>query len=421
MPFQFIHAADLHLDTPFSGLQLTAPGLRQRLLDASIQAFDAIVARAIDRQVAFVVLAGDLYDGVERGPRAQRRFLTGLERLSTAGIEVFIAHGNHDPEGGRWSRIPSWPPGVHVFPSGTPIAFAVVRDGQTLAHVHGVSFGTRHEPDNLANRFASPKAAGFHVAVLHCNLDGDRAHEAYAPCELGDLQAKHFGYWALGHVHTHSVRRDGKTCVVYPGCSQGRNFNAAELGKKGAVEVTVTKDAVSKIEFFETDTVRFIDSALAVDALADGPALLDALMRQADAAATENVGRALVLRARLQGRSPLHRTLRRASDRDDVLRDLQGNAPSDVYWTALIDETRAPFDLDTLAEGSDLRAALISAHREWMRGAVPPQELVHELAKAKVGLCVEDRETRHSFMREDWEALSAAALEDVLEQLDTET
>src|SRR4249920_302718 len=95
--FRFVHAADLHLDTPFEGLARTAPAVATALRDASLSAFDALVELALREQAAFLVVAGDIYDGAERGVRAQLRFLAGLRRLSDAGVQVLVVHGNHDP------------------------------------------------------------------------------------------------------------------------------------------------------------------------------------------------------------------------------------------------------------------------------------------------------------------------------------
>src|SRR5262249_45763005 len=103
--FSFIHAADLHLDTPFQGIGKINPALQQKLRDASLATFDNLIRAAISRKVDFVVLAGDIYDGAERGVRAQARFLSGLKELDRNGIPCFFIHGNHDPVEEGWSAL----------------------------------------------------------------------------------------------------------------------------------------------------------------------------------------------------------------------------------------------------------------------------------------------------------------------------
>src|SRR5277367_1737006 len=115
--YSFVHAADLHLDTPFRGVHEVAPFVAAELREASLDAFDAIVTLALERGAAFLLVAGDVYDGAERGLRAQIRFRNGLARLAAAGIPSFVVHGNHDPVATGWSAISSWPEGVTVFPS----------------------------------------------------------------------------------------------------------------------------------------------------------------------------------------------------------------------------------------------------------------------------------------------------------------
>ena len=56
--FSFLHAADLHLARPLRGLDAAAPAGRSR--GASRQALAILVTLAEERQVAFVLLAGDL-------------------------------------------------------------------------------------------------------------------------------------------------------------------------------------------------------------------------------------------------------------------------------------------------------------------------------------------------------------------------
>ena len=59
---RFIHAADLHLDTPFSGLEQTSKELAEKLRRAPFVSFGKIVDLAIEKAVDFVLLSGDLYN-----------------------------------------------------------------------------------------------------------------------------------------------------------------------------------------------------------------------------------------------------------------------------------------------------------------------------------------------------------------------
>lgn len=113
MRFRFVHASDLHLDSPVEGIArtLNAPAsIREALRDATLDAFDALVQLCTEREAVFLLLAGDVYDGIDRGLRGQLRFFQGLSKLSDAGIQVFVVHGNHDPvEPGGWTAIREFP------------------------------------------------------------------------------------------------------------------------------------------------------------------------------------------------------------------------------------------------------------------------------------------------------------------------
>ncbi len=193
----------------------------------------------IERDVAFVLLAGDIYDGPQRGVRAQLRFYRGLERLHEAGIYSLVVHGNHDPLLTGWSAVRgAWPASVTVF-GHDRVEQATIEDGQPLAVVHGISFSQRAEMENLALRYHRCDEPCFQVGMLHCNVGSNLEHDPYAPCALSDLERADLDYWALGHVHTRRVSCDGQPWVVYPGNLQGRSPGPSEAGEKGALVVEV--------------------------------------------------------------------------------------------------------------------------------------------------------------------------------------
>src|SRR4029077_14318102 len=140
--FRFVHAADLHLDTPFAMIGRVAPEIAQRLRDASLLAFDSLVRMAIEREAAFVIFAGDIYDCADRGVRAQLRFLRGVEKLGERGIPVFAAPGNHDPLDG-WQATRRLPGNLIVFGADDVEAHTVRIVGQPRAHLYGISYGYR--------------------------------------------------------------------------------------------------------------------------------------------------------------------------------------------------------------------------------------------------------------------------------------
>jgi exonuclease SbcD len=361
--FRFVHAADLHLDTPFQGVAAT-PEVAEALRDASLQAWDDLVELTLREQAAFLLLAGDIYDGAMRGMRAQLRFLQGLEKLAQQHVPVLIVNGNHDPVDEGWPAIRSWPAGVRFFSSSTVESATIETEGGLLATVHGISFARRDVGDNLATRFPRPDAPGFHAALLHCNAGANLEHDPYSPCTVPELATSGHHYWALGHIHKRQFLAEGPTWIAYPGNLQGRSPKPAETGAKGALVVDVLDDRVHAVRFEACDRIRFVHVALDVADAADVGELRSELLAEADRQLAQNDGRSVLVRARLTGRGPIHADLRPADALPALLDDLRlecaGGSPF-VWWESLRDQTRAELDRGAIRARGDLSAELLQA------------------------------------------------------------
>jgi len=196
---RFIHAADLHLDSPLRGLSSYADAPVERLRTATRDAFSKLVTHAIDEQVDFMVIAGDVYDGDWKDFNTGLYFVRQMGRLRQAGIPVYLLYGNHDAES-EMTRSLELPDNVHVF---------TTREAQThrIEHLkvalHGRSFRVAATTDNLLPDYPDPVQGFLNIGVLHTALEGNAEHARYAPCSVAELQAKGYQYWALGHVHEH--------------------------------------------------------------------------------------------------------------------------------------------------------------------------------------------------------------------------
>jgi DNA repair exonuclease SbcCD nuclease subunit len=358
--FRFVHAADLHLDTPFAGLSRLGADVPELLRDASLQAFENLVEMTLDAGAHALILAGDIYDGPERGLRAQLRFHSGIQRLSRAGVRVVMIHGNHDPLSEGWSAIRDWPEGVTVMPAETVDSVPLQADGREVARVYGISYARRETRENLARRFPANTDAPFAIGVLHCNVGGNAEHANYSPCELADLRVADIDYWALGHIHRYQSLADGAPWVVYPGVLQGRSPKPSEQGAKGAVLVDVADNRVQQVVFRPLDVVRFTDIEIDIADLIDVAGLQSRLQEAADDAVDAAEGRQLILRATLTGRGEIHGMLRSGERAvDDLLAALQEGASGKVWWDRLIDRSAPPIDPDAIRRRGDFAAELL--------------------------------------------------------------
>ncbi len=368
-PIRFVHVADLHLETPFEGVAGPAPEVAAALREASFQAWDNVVDLALAREAAFVVIAGDIYDGSERGVRAQLRFLNGLKRLSDAGVDTFIAHGNHDPLDG-WSAIREFPERVHVFGHEAVETFELEVGGEK-AFVHGVSYRTRDTRDNLAAGFRRSPTPGLNVAVLHTNATGEAGHAPYCPCTLEDLVACDVDYWALGHIHKQEVLRAQSPCIAYSGDTQGRSPKPSETGAKGVLLVEARGSAIDSVTFEPVDVVRFVTCAVDVRELSDVAALQAAVVEEVEALREEHAGRGLLVRVLVQGRGPVASQLRHVDGAEGFLAELRarfaGREPF-VWIEALRNQAKAEFDLDMMRQRDDFAAELLKRYDDVRRG-----------------------------------------------------
>jgi DNA repair exonuclease SbcCD nuclease subunit len=154
-PIRYVHAADLHLDAAFAGLSHEADpqsGHLARLLhQATFTAMERLFALCERERPDFLVIAGDIYNQEDQSIRAQLRLRDACERLSAFGVRIFLAHGNHDPLPSRLHtlRLPS---NVTVFGSAAE-SHAILREGEAVAFVHGISYEHAKEGRNLARAF----------------------------------------------------------------------------------------------------------------------------------------------------------------------------------------------------------------------------------------------------------------------------
>lgn len=372
--FKFLHTADLHLDTQPFGLHGYPEEVAALLRDASLKAFDNLVREALRQEVAFCVFAGDIYDGADRGARAELAFRKGLTALAEAGVRSFIVHGNHDPLEAGWSTVSTWPDLVTVFRASEPETVVFEVDGKTVA-VHGVSYAQRETSDNLARRFKRHAGADVEIGVLHTNVGSNPDHDVYAPCSLDDLCAVGFDYWALGHLHKRHNLAGPSPWIVYPGNLQGRHAKPSEQGAKGATVVTVTDGgAIEEPEFVALDVLRFVATTIPVDDLVDLGALEDELSQQAETLRSEHPHCALVIRSTLEGRGPLHGVLADAESYSDFLDALRHEwvlrSPL-VWWDRVVDHTRGEVETAELEAQNDFLGNALSAIARTAAGQHP--------------------------------------------------
>jgi len=350
--FRFIHAADLHLDSPFKGLSKAPEAVRKGLSESTFAALRKLTELAIAEKVDFMVIAGDLFDEADRSLRAQLALLQEWRRLATEGIPVYAIHGNHDHLGGKRAQI-DLPPNVHIFgadkPSGVP---AYGRSGELAAYVYGMSYGERAETRNLALSYKTVPEAPFHIALLHGNVGSNGAHDPYAPCTLEQLVGSGFDYWALGHIHKRELLHEYPH-IAYSGNLQGRN--PKETGAKGCYVVDVAQSGGVEMRFVPLDEVRWLEADVSIEGIASERELLRSVERRVEQCEEKESGSSLMLRLRMTGSGELHRLVSQPASLAAWLEQLQESRPQSFSgpWTYIYDlssTTTSPMNWELLQD-----------------------------------------------------------------------
>jgi DNA repair exonuclease SbcCD nuclease subunit len=336
--FTFIHAADLHLDSPLLGLSRKSEAFASRVERATRQALDNLVDLAREVDAAFVVLSGDVFDGALRDFHTGLYFSRALGRLGDAGVRVFLIAGNHDAENRYASKL-RFSDNVHLFAHRAPESVGLEALGVV---VHGQSFGKRDVVENIALRYPPPQPGAFNIGVLHTACVGaEGPHAVYAPCTIEQLINHGYDYWALGHVHQRVVLNEHPH-IVYPGNIQGRH--ARETGPKGATVVEVLDGVVVACVHRDLDLVRWARLEVDAQGLNDRGALFDAVREALAGPLAEAGGRPLALRVRVIGETQLHASLVLNPDdwREEVESLLAGAGREEVWLERLLIDTRPP-------------------------------------------------------------------------------
>ena len=406
--FRFLHAADIHLDSPLRGLDLGDSAIADRVRAAPRAAFRNLVRYAIEEQIDFLVIAGDLYDGDWKDFRTGLFFVEQMGHLNAAGVPVFVLYGNHDAKS-EITRKLTLPDNVRVFSSYHPQSYPLEELDVVL---HGRSFPNRAVPENLARSYPDPVEGAFNIGVLHTSLAGHADHDTYAPCTREDLVAKGYDYWALGHIHTREVLHE-RPWIAFSGNLQGRH--PRETGPKGAYLATVTDGVAERPTFLELDVVRWEVVPVPVAGLETVEDIWGAVSRAAAQARQAAGDRPLVCRVRIEGRTAAHTEL--LADPEQVLNEVRaataglGGEPIAVERVEV--HTHPPEDPDAVRSREDAVGQLLELIRAGADAEEGPEEMIKGIMavfRDRVSASVQDTEDPplRAVLDRDWPALVAA-------------
>ena len=252
---RILHAADLHMDSPFEGLSSQQAALRRREQRGLLNRLSEL---AEESGAQLLLLAGDLLDSTEVYAETGAMLVSVLGKLR---IPVIIAPGNHDFYSLRspYARL-QLPENVHVF---TENRLQCVVLEELGVRVWGAAYTDRVCPPLLEGFAPTTEPEWLDILCFHGEVGSGSS--PYAPCTEEELEECSMDYVAMGHIHSFSgLRRAGNTPYAWPGCPEGRGFD--ENGEKGVILADVAKGRC-RLRFVPLCTRRY--ETLRVEAGAD--------------------------------------------------------------------------------------------------------------------------------------------------------
>jgi len=385
--FKFIHAADIHLDSPLLGLQKYPGAPYEELRGATRRALENLVDLAITESAAFVLLAGDLYDGDWKDYNTGLFFVSQMTRLREAGTKVFIVAGNHDSASSLTKHL-RMPENVKLFSDREPETEVLQGIG---AAIHGQSYRSKAVTDDLSANYPQRLTELFNIGLLHTSLDGRPGHENYAPCSLGTLISKGYDYWALGHVHKREVILEDPW-VLFPGNIQGRHIK--ETGPKGCTLVTVQDGRVVFADHKELDVLRWslcqVDSTEADSA----NSVVDRIVTALEEELSQCEDLPLAVRIRVHGASRAHGEFSRNIEKwRHEIRAAATDVSGEKIWVEkILFEPQAVADLDEMLARDDAFGSLLRGIKDLSSDADHLSAIVSEFSSLYHKLPLEIRE-----------------------------
>ncbi|RNA69362.1 metallophosphoesterase family protein [Alteribacter keqinensis] len=346
MDYSFIHAADIHLDSPLRGLEKYDGAPVDRIRNATREALKNLVDLSIKEKVSFIVISGDLYDGDWKDYNTGLFFASQMSRLQKENIPVYVIRGNHDAQSLITKEL-ALPENVIEFPVDKP---STVTIEHLNTAIHGRGFSTRAVTDNLAASYPESKDGYFNIGLLHTSATGREGHENYAPCQLNDLLKKQYDYWALGHIHQRELLHAQEPVVLFPGNIQGRHIR--ETGDKGCTLVHVKNNQVQEMEHRSLDVVRWCLCSADVSGTESFDDVIEIVRTNLQEIQDEHNGRFLAVRVVLTGTTNVHQEM--IVNREHVMNNIRSVALDtgfgDVWVEKVKIDTKRIVDIEELKQ-----------------------------------------------------------------------
>ncbi len=364
-PLRFVHASDFHLESPPRGVAEVPDHLRELFTEAPYWAAERVFETVLAEEAEFLVLAGDILDLRQAGPRGPLFLCEQFERLAKREIPVYWATAKADSPD-AWPAAIALPENVHRFAADRPEQFIYQRNGVPAICLVGMS-GGRHTP--CAEDFRGHPDGLPTVAVVHGEFD---------PAALADGDIH---YWALGGRHERATQATSPATVHYPGTPQGRS--PEEAGTHGCSLVQLDDDGLARTSLVPADVMRWVSGRVVVGPDCDGEALKSRLAERMQSLVDDAPGVDLLVSWAVAAEGSLRNGLRLRGQTGKItegLRSQFGYGPP-AAWSLSIQVELAEGLPEEVYEEDTIRGDFLRAVRDLQHSPTEPLDLVTYLGE----------------------------------------
>lgn len=266
--FKFIHMADVHLDA----------WREPELKELNTEAFEKAIGFAINENVDFVIIAGDLFHTSLPDIDILKRAVRGLRKLKEKNIRCYVVPGSHDfsqKEKTMLSVLEEMGLVVNVARAKivenklVPIFTHDEKINVSLCGMIGRKMGLEKDYFAALQKELELDVGRFHIFVFHSAIS------EYKPEHLKNMESislslfpKGFDYYAGGHVHEKMISEEKDYGIItYPGPLYPDNFQELERLKRGSFFVVEVENNKPIIRSIDLNLKEVVPIEIAVDNL----------------------------------------------------------------------------------------------------------------------------------------------------------
>lgn len=318
---KIVHTADIHLDSPFSGLDEAKAEVRKTELRGT---FSSLMTYVRMNSVNILLIAGDFFD---RGFVTRETVAIVLREFSKVpDCKIIISPGNHDPftSDSVYAKV-RFPENVYVFKGDRQECFSFP---ELRVDVYGYAF-----TGDVMTECPIEKTTDngrYKILCAHAHLGVPQS--PYAPVSPAMLSDCGFDYAALGHVHNAEPLSEYNGCIYgYSGCIEGRSYD--ETGAKSVISLELDAEnkklSVKTVDLSKKKYEWEKCGVTGVNSLYEITEKIKGLIKE------KHYGTETLLRVSLTGEIPASLV---------ISEDLIANDIKEVFSLEIKDETTSAFD-----------------------------------------------------------------------------